>query len=165
MTKKGWILNVLLLTVALLSGLFIAERAVRILFPLYPSIYQPDALLLYKLVPKSKKIFVREKGNGGQKITVTVNSLGFRGEEFSTTPKKKRVIVYGDSFIEGEYSSLENTFVKQLEKRLKATHGDNVEIINAGVAGYGPDQEALKMQKELDILKPNLVLSHTEIEG
>jgi hypothetical protein len=36
--------------------------------------------------------------------------------------------------------------------------GRRVEVVNAGVAGYGPDQELRRMEDELPVLKPNLVI-------
>jgi GDSL-like Lipase/Acylhydrolase family len=155
MIKKAWILNALLFTAVSLGCLFLGELILRTFAPILPLVYQPDDVLLHKFVPNSKEI-THSKENG-KKISVTINSLGFRGEEFALATTKKRVVVYGDSFIEGEFTPLENTFVKQLEKRLLAQR-ENVEVINAGVVGYGPDQVSLKMRQELPILKQDLVI-------
>jgi acetyltransferase AlgX (SGNH hydrolase-like protein) len=153
--KKAWMLNALLFTIVSLGCLSIGELILRTFWPILPSVYQPDDVLLHKFVPNSKEI-THSKENG-KKISVNINSLGFRGEDFALATTKKRIVVYGDSFIEGEFTPLENTFVKQLEKRLLAQR-ENVEVINAGIVGYGPDQVSLKMEQELPILKPDLVI-------
>jgi hypothetical protein len=138
--------------------LILAEYSLRILFPIYPTIYQPDETLLHKLIPGSKKIYTHSTGNGGKKISVEINSLGFRGEEFSPYRTKKRVVIYGDSFIEGEFSSLEMTFAKQLERSLINELGEDLEVINAGVVAYGPDQVSLRMEQELGWLEADLII-------
>lgn len=141
--------------------LALTESFLRLFFPIHPSIYQPDNVLLHRLVPEGKRIFVHSKENGGGKVTVSVNSLGFRGEDFALRKGtgRKRVVVYGDSFVEADFSTVDKTFVKRLERRLNEDGiGNPVEVINAGVNAYGPDQELLKMQQDLDTLKPDLVV-------
>jgi lysophospholipase L1-like esterase len=158
MRNKKLIENMLLLITVLIVCLLVTETVLRIFFPNAPSIYQPDDILLYKLVPNSSKVYEHNRENGNRKVAVRINSWGFRGENFQFPSNRKRIVVYGDSFIEGEFSSLEDTFVKQLENELNADNRDSFEVINAGVVGYGPDQESLKMERELDALKPDLVV-------
>jgi hypothetical protein len=86
---------------------------------------------------------------------VKINSLGFRGDELRPKPRR-RVAVYGDSFIEAEFSSLENTFVKRLQGDLGG--GDSIEVVNAGVVGYGPDQESLSIGQGMEQLHPDIVV-------
>lgn len=136
--------------------LVLAEYVLRIMFPIEPTIYQADDVLLYKLIPGAKKTFRRNIVNGGERIHVVINSHGFRGEDFVLDGDNKRVVVYGDSFIESEFSSLENTFVKQLEQRLRDRMGEDIEVINAGVVGYGPDQISLYMEEVQRRFTPDL---------
>ncbi len=42
-------------------------------------------------------------------------------------------------------------------ERMLSTHAP-AEVLNAGVVGWGPDQEYLRMQRELDRLKPTVVV-------
>jgi hypothetical protein len=149
--------NLLLVVGGLLVGLGLGEAGLRVFSPTYPSVYQPDSTLLYRLVPSSRKVFVRSPANGGQRVLVKINSLGFRGEELRPEVRGKRVAVYGDSFIEAEFSSLENTFVKRLERDLNGG-GDSIEIVNAGVVGYGPDQESLSIRQGMEQLHPQVVV-------
>jgi hypothetical protein len=128
------------------------ELALRWFAPLPASPYQPDDQLLVTLVPGAKKVFRRPSG---QRITSQVNSDGFRGEEIEADHGQRRIIVYGDSNVAAEFSELDATFAVQLERAL-APHG--VEIINAGVVGYGPDQVSLAMPADIARLAPSLVL-------
>jgi lysophospholipase L1-like esterase len=147
-----------LLLLGVVSGLVTAEVLLRLRYSAANCIYQSDDVLLFKLVPGSHKIFSRAPGNGGDKIPIRINSQGFRGDELSASSGDARVVVYGDSLIEAEFSSLENTFVQQLQLRLEQQRGTRVQVINAGVVGYGPDQVLLKMERELKMLHPDLTI-------
>lgn len=124
----------------------------------YTTIYRIDERYLLSLIPNSSKIYEHRAVNGGGRVRVSVNSQGFRGEEFLSSGAATRVLVYGDSFIEGEYSELEATFVEQLESRLAEELSRPVEAINAGVVAFGPDQVLLRMEDELQALAPDLVV-------
>lgn len=144
----------LLLGVSITVSLGLLELFLRLFFPLFPSPYQPDDVLLVKVVPDAKKAFTRLAVNGGQRIVSHFNSEGFRGDELRPLNHLKRVIVYGDSNVEAEFSELPATFPKQLESRLDS----DVEVLNAGVAGYGPDQISLRLAGDLEKFKPALVV-------
>jgi len=149
--------QLLLVVGGLVMGLMLGEAGLRVFSPTYPSVYQPDPTLLYRLVPASRKVYVRDPANGGQHVLVKINSLGFRGEELRPRVHRRRIAVFGDSFIEAEFSSLENTFAKRLERDLNGG-GDSIEVVNAGVVGYGPDQESLRIAQEMERLRPNVVV-------
>jgi hypothetical protein len=91
-------------------------------------------------------------------VLVAVNSAGFRGRELSRERSGVRVVVYGDSFVAAEFSTVERSFVGQLGSRLAEAVGVRVEAVNAGVAGYGPDQEALRIEDEIVPLAPDLIV-------
>jgi len=154
LAKAEW----LLLGASILVSLALLELFLRLWFPLFPSPYQPDDVLLVKLVPGAKKAFTRLAVNGGQRIVSQINSQGFRGEELRPLNHLKRVIVYGDSNVQAEFSELPATFPKQLESRLAPAFSAGVEVINAGVVGYGPDQISLRLPGDLEKLKPALVV-------
>jgi hypothetical protein len=148
----------LLLAVSTLLSLAALELSLRLFFPLFASPYQPDDLVLVRLVPGARKVFTRSAINGGQRIISQINSQGFRGEELQPADRLRRVIVYGDSNVQAEFSELSATFPKQLERRLEPRLGSAVEVVNAGVVGYGPDQVNLRLPGELERLKPALVV-------
>lgn len=113
---------------------------------------------LFELTPDQRATYVRLEVNGGQTIERRVNRSGYRGEELEEPKRDLRVVVYGDSFIEARFSSLENTFAERLESELHSALGRSVEAVNAGVRAYGPDQIAVRMAAEIPDLDPDLVV-------
>ncbi len=148
----------LLLAVSTVSSLALLEVFLRLWFPVFPSSYQADDVLLTKLVPGASKAFTRLAVNGGQRIVSHINSQGFRGEELRPLDRQKRVIVYGDSNVQAEFSELAATFPKQLESRLAPAFATGIEVINAGVVGYGPDQYSLRLAADAQKLRPSLIV-------
>jgi hypothetical protein len=113
---------------------------------------------LIALKPNLRKSFTRRKENGGITVNWETNSNGFRGRELRREPDL-RVMVYGDSNIQAPFSRLEDTFVFKLEEYLTASlPGCDVEVVNAGVIGFGPDQSLIKLSKEADRYKPSLII-------
>ena len=156
--RLAWNARALALVLSIGFVLVIGEIGVRILYSArYQPPFQVDEELLYGLVPNSFREYRRPSINGGDRILYRVNRDGYRGEELLTEPRT-RIVIYGDSFIQGEFSALENTFAERLEYHLSELLGFDVEVVNAGVAGYGPDQALRKMEIELATLSPDLVV-------
>lgn len=89
------------------------------------------------------------------KVLYEINSLGIRGPEIpAKTPGLKRLLVVGDSVIEGHGSAWEDTTAFQLNLRLRP-HG--WEVINAGVQGASPIYYAANLDRYL-ALEPDAVL-------
>lgn len=140
--------------------LIVAEVAGNsILGPIFRPIYREDPQLIFGFIPDRKSTNRLPPVNGGATITHRINSAGFRGDELlERTPDRKRVVVYGDSFIHAYYAADADTFPVQLRSALAAGIGGDVEVINAGVSSYGPDQVSLKLQRELPELRPDLLV-------
>jgi hypothetical protein len=153
-----WNGRVLALVVSTGFVLVVLEVALQILFaPRYKGENQFDAQLLYRPTPGAVVESSREAINGGDRIRYTIDSQGFRGPELQPKPAG-RIAVYGDSFVHAYYSRDENTFARRLQEDVSKRLGEPIEVVNAGVAGYGPDQELLKLERELDLLQPDLVI-------
>ncbi len=120
-------------------------------------IFDPHYLVTLK--PNTKKGYQMSVENGGEIVWWQTNSQGFRGPKMLDEPDY-RIIIYGDSNIQGRFSSLENTFAFQLQKLLRVKTGKNIEVINAGVVSAGPDQYLIRFKKEYEKYKPDLVLFH-----
>lgn len=151
--------KVVLLVVSFALAVVCAELGLRWFFaPHLAQIYVLDDEVLHRLVPGSEKYFTHDPANGGERILIRVNADGYRGAEFEPRAGRQRVVVYGDSFVMGEFSPLAETFVEQLEDRLEASRGRPVECINAGVVAYGPDQSLVRMERELAGLNADLAL-------
>jgi len=155
----SWNQKALTVLISVGLSLVVAESVLRgTLGPQFDTIYQRDERVLYRLVPGAERIKVLPPINGGAVVRYKINSQGFRGPELARPGESTRVLVYGDSFIQGDFSQTEDTFTEQLRGRLARKMGKSVEVVNAGVEGYGPDQELRRMEDELPTLKPNLVI-------
>jgi len=151
--------RILLLTVTGLVMLAVAEIAGEIVLgPRYRPIYQFDDRLIFKFIPSRRSVMTRNPRKGGETVAHRINSAGFRGDELLLAGEMTRVVVYGDSFIHAFYSPQEETFVAQLGRLLADRIDKQVEVVNAGVSSYGPDQIVLKMEDELPKLRPELVI-------
>lgn len=97
----------------------------------------------------------------GQKLALytnpySINSMGFRGENFTPTPSngKKRLLVIGDSVVEGHGVQTKQAFPDLLRQRL-AEYG--WEVLNLGVQGASPIYFAANLERYL-YLNPDAVL-------
>ena len=132
------------------------EWTLRRLFPIRGMIYQIDDRYLYKHIPGSVKR-AGPAGGDSPKVLVRINAAGRRGDESGLPSAAYRVVVYGDSFAAAESTSQPETYAAQLQQFLNEKLPGTV-VLNAGVEGYGVDQESLRMEDELPGLKPNLVV-------
>lgn len=149
------------------SLLFLSiEYTLRLLYPekiesSSPKILQVkfDKDFLIALKPNMQNKFVRHELNGGDTIIWTTNKDSFRGAPLKKNPDK-RIMVYGDSNILARFSRLENTFPKKLERYLSNSSQLNIEVINAGVAGFGPDQSLLRIKREVNKYNTDEIILH-----
>ena len=79
------------------------------------------------------------------KVKLYHNPYGLRSKAPDFIPSKtaKRIIVLGDSYTYAKRFPFEQTFTSLLEKELNARDGKEVEVLNAGVPGFGTAQELL----------------------
>ena len=134
------------------------EAALRRLAPDRPSFYVPDAAALYRLRPGTRARYHYPWMPRGEEVLVSINSRGLRGAELPARKAGSRVVVYGDSFIEARSTRLEDTFPARLEAALRDGGAGPVEVVNAGVSGYGPDQVLARLDVDLAELQPDLVV-------
>ena len=92
-------------------------------------------------------------------IPVTINSKGFRTEEFTTEKADGmyRVLNLGDSFVFGWEVEFEDTYGKVWEKALQAD-GMNVEVINAGIPTWNLEAERNFLLQEGLTYDPDLIV-------
>jgi lysophospholipase L1-like esterase len=152
--------------ISLTLGAF--EIALRLLGyePIYavyshPEIFwRKDELLGWSHQPNSESTYVGPRPWPVEYETpVRINSLGLRGPEIADLPPEGyRVMVLGDSFVAGFEVPWEQTFEALAESRLTAELGFPMQVINAGVRGYGTDQSYLYYTTKGRQLDPNLVI-------
>jgi hypothetical protein len=107
----------------------------------------PDPFLGWRLEPNAKYI----SRTGNVYARVSYNSRGWHdtSHDYDKAAGVFRIVILGDSYMEGYSVGLENTFASQLSRFLKRQGKSNIEVINLGVGGYGTLQEydALKNER------------------
>ena len=143
----------ILVTGSLAAGLVLAEIVLRFL-PERPHAYMTsDPILHHRLLPNTTARV------GG--VELTTNSLGLRDREIA--PQRPagvfRILMLGDSFVEGRGLTLEQTVAKQVEGMLNhAPCAQRFEVINGGVSSYSPILEYLFLERVGLPLDPHLVV-------
>ena len=139
----------LLFTLALLEG---AARIFKLGTGLF---WQPDPQLGWVNIPNARGW---ESCYGECQIRVTINSQGLRDREipYENEAGASRILMLGDSTTAAMQVSLEETFVKQLERDLNENNGD-WEVINACVNAYGTYNELLFYRLEGQKYQPDIV--------
>jgi len=165
MGKKKFLRDSIIILGISLAILFVSEMILRIAY--HERVKSINIFVAYKfnddylisIKPNITKKFVRIEENGGYITLWKTNSNAFRGPELNTNPKY-RVIVYGDSNIQARFSGRARTFTYQFAHYLNRNGIPDVEVINAGVVGFGPDQSLIRFTNEIDKYRPNLVIFH-----
>jgi len=117
--------------------------------------HEPDPFLIYAPKPNARATyrtdeFVEE---------VRTNSLGLRDDEpADPSTLASRILVLGDSMTFGHGVSAEEAYPNVLERLYAERGGGRVEVINAGVKGYGTDQEIVLFFERLQRLRPDVVV-------
>jgi hypothetical protein len=110
--------------------------------------YQFDSELGWLPVPSA----AAHQTTGNRTISVKHNSLGLRERELSDIPPD-RILFLGDSFTYGYDADVNERFSDLIQKELPQ-YG----IVNAGVSGYGTDQEFLLMKRLWNNVSPKYVV-------
>ena len=109
--------------------------------------YRYDPELGWAPVPNSSSIVTTART-----IHAQHNSLGFRDIEVEHDARPKMLFI-GDSFVWGVDAEAEERFTDLLRSRL-SSHA----VVNAGVSGYGTDQEYLLLQRIWPTIQPAVVV-------
>ncbi len=165
--KTKFLRNLVIIFGISLGVLILSEGILRIVFPdkvknsnILDSIaYEFNEDFLISLRPNITKKYIRKEANGGYITRWKTNNNSFRGPSLRDDPTY-RVIVYGDSNIQARFSGRTRTFPGQLARFLQESGIPDVEVINAGVIGFGPDQILIRFANEVDKYKPNLIIFH-----
>jgi len=137
-----------------LAGLWFASWAAGRWLPLPALLFRLDDELLYAPIPGARRVLPLAAGSGGAWITTEFDEQGFRGSGIAAKKSAPRVLVLGDSLVMAETSRLEDSYCVRLAQHI----GGEVEVVNAGVLGFGPDQECLLLERLLAPLDPDLVV-------
>jgi len=148
--------------------MLVAEGGVRLLgyqpiFSVYskPSVFwRHDPLLGWSHMPNSRGTYVGPKPWPVEFSTpVEINSDGLRGPEVTPVPPGgRRVLFIGDSMLAAFEVPYEKTFPALIGAELTRTLGFPVQVINAGVRGYGTDQSFLYFRERGSRYRPDFVV-------
>ncbi|MEZ4635895.1 MAG: SGNH/GDSL hydrolase family protein [Caldilineaceae bacterium] len=119
----------------------------------------PDAVTGWSLQPNAQGRYFAPMYE--YDVDVRINSLGLRADEAIGYAKPEdvfRVMVLGDSFIEALQVKLEESLPQRLGQLYTAQTGRPVEVLNAGVSGWGTDQQLLWLQNEGVKYSPDLII-------
>lgn len=140
-------------------SLLLVEVGLRTWAPLAPELAihlrrRPDPLLGWRFEPNLNVVLRKP----GFEVRVTTNSRGFRDTEHQLARSGFRVVILGDSFMEGIQVDRTAAFPSRLSAHLEDAYLGPVETINLGVSGFGTLQESLAYETEGDRYHPDLVL-------
>jgi len=93
-------------------------------------------------------------------VKIRLNNLGFRGKNFSLkpNPKKKIILVVGDSFVFGYGVNENDTFSARLGSIIDAKKPQKYEVLNFGQMASGTAHELIKFQETGLSLRPFMVI-------
>jgi len=167
--------NLILLLSSIVFTLLLAEIALRIVgfdHPKMPEGPKSDWALVPERVwteyhsvlgwahQKNKHAILKV---GDKELDVYTNSSGFRGRREYDLNKPEsvvRILCLGDSFVFGFGVEDHETFCSRLEAQ-----GENIEVLNLGVPGYGVDQLLLYYRTVAKAYQPDYVLIGIFPEG
>lgn len=140
-----------------LAGAAAAEVILRVFLPQTLGLrwYTREGVMVH--VPGLRATYVRPE----YRTRVEINSDGLRDREYppGKPPGAYRILVLGDSYAEGLQVSVEQTFPKRIEALLAEARPEmRIEVVNAGIAGYGTADELRYLEAYGGRWRPDLVL-------
>ena len=125
--------------------------------PEFRALFADDEVIGHVLSPGASAHFSTAEFS----TEIRINQAGVRDEELGDKqPNERRVVILADPLVMAVQVGLDETFAKQLERRLNNNSNGpyHHRVINAGVQGYGPVEERLFFTKMAPTLQPDLVL-------
>ncbi|MCP5022502.1 MAG: hypothetical protein GY930_12105 [bacterium] len=154
LSKGKWRKRICVATASLFAALLVAELLLRTVWPVGGCVLALHDRYLFAPIPNSAKVQFLQPSLTSLGVTVRVNGHGMRGPEPDSERGRPRIMVFGDSFVMSDNEPYAKTFSAQLAGQWQ----DRVEVLCAGVTGYGPDQTLLRMEDMLPKYKPDGVV-------
>lgn len=141
--------KLLLILAGVSFGLLLCEVILRVSGYSYANFYTSDPVVGAALRPNAEGWWTKEG-----RAYIRINSQGLRDREHTKAKPANtvRIAVLGDSFAEALQLPMEKAFWAIMESRPRecgAMQGQNVEVINFGVSGYGTAQELLTLRHKV----------------
>lgn len=152
--KHEWVQGGLLTVLSLFIGLVVSEVALGLFWQQELGTWATtrDGMIVHAA---NMKQFSPTFGHD-----IVTNSSGMRDREHTIEKRANqfRIMVLGDSFMEANQVNFEDAFSSVLERTLRETTRRDIEVINAGVSGWGTDDELTYLVREGVKYRPDLVL-------
>jgi lysophospholipase L1-like esterase len=154
--KKTYGVGVVAVTLAAAVGigLVLCELLLRLLYPQTLGVWTQtrDGLILLRT---DLHVYLEKFGTH-----VQTNVHGFRDREHALQKRDGalRILLLGDSFMEALQVEFADAFPSLLERDLHSLLGCEVEVINAGVSGWGTDDEVTYLTRKGKQFHPDVVL-------
>lgn len=155
---SGTLASLALLGTALALCVLASELILGFLYPSEPVFIREHPQFGFFNIPGKSGWWIRETE---APVWVEINSKGLRDFErgYEKPDGVARVMMLGDSFIGAFNVPFEEMASRRLETKLReATGTDRIEVINAGVQGYGTAQELLFLREEGFRYEPDIVV-------
>ncbi|MFN8522491.1 MAG: SGNH/GDSL hydrolase family protein [Chloroflexota bacterium] len=154
-----------LVLAGLLLAFVVCEAGLRVAGPRVPGIADLTTIATFQTYHPTFGFFHRPGATAWIHTSeftsfVQINSRGLRDREipYEKPAAVRRVLLLGDSIVEGSQVPLEQTIAKRLEARIQLAGTVNVQVINAGNAGFGTAQELLFLEQEGVRYAPDVVV-------
>jgi hypothetical protein len=154
--------NLIVTTAAILAGLLLCEGVLALLD--YPPALTEDVRLAteydsvrgWRNVPLGRARYVTSEFD----VSLEYNERSYRGplHEYPKPAGRYRVVLLGDSYLEGYTVALKDRVAEVAEAALQEFQRLRVEVIAFGTAGYSTDQELLWLESEGIRYTPDLVV-------
>ncbi|MEL6863618.1 MAG: hypothetical protein AAFP19_04330 [Bacteroidota bacterium] len=117
-----------------------------------------DTIFFKNLVPGSQYLSQTVAADGQKRLLNQINSLGIRGPEIPAKAKgEKRLLLLGDSFLQSDEVSFEQSIGQQLQ----ALSGDSLRFIQHGFPSWSPLLQVNWLLRRGIDLKPDEVILFT----
>jgi lysophospholipase L1-like esterase len=102
---------------------------------------------------------------GERPARILTDALGHRVGPTASGPGQIRILAVGDSMLEAVQVNYEQTMTALLERSLTTRLGQQVEVVNAGVGGYDPNQYLSTVRAELQQSAYDMVLVFVYVDN
>ena len=160
---RGAVEKVTLAAFSVFITLIVLEVGVRILVPQDTRFFDSSTFLrVASTAPFLHENIPHGKNDSYVQTSVSINSLGLRGDEVPLRKKNGtiRIIGLGDSVTFGYGIRLEDTFLHVLQDKLNRlpNRASKYEVLNAGVGATGLDYYYYYLSTRANILRPDIVI-------
>jgi lysophospholipase L1-like esterase len=159
-SPRSRLVEVLVVALSLTLSTFAGEAIMRVAAPQPvlllepPGLYIADEAMGYRHRPGYRGFLANVVEYNTR---VEINELGLRGPPVRNEPDGARIVMLGDSMVFGQGVEADQSIAGRLQARLNE-YGLRVEVLNAGVRGYGTIHEAAWLRTYGAQLAPKIVV-------